>query len=299
MNIYVNGADISRLVETVSWSGDENQMARKLSFTYLYTSHDPNIEKIEVTYGNRILMLEEGQPLFDGVVLTEEKTESGVTKSITAYDYAWYLKSKVHGTFKGTPPAVAAAVCSQEGILTGMLYGEAKEVKIVSTGEKTIYQVITEAYDGLDCHVYMEGQVLCVEKYGTELAGTVTGDDYVTDATYKASIENMVNRVGILSGDKLVGEVTGLGAEYGQIREYYKAESGKDSQEEARKLLKGIEESGKIVVKGNSAYQTGKAIIIQKVNSRIQGMFTIISDEHSLSNAQYTTTLGLRFEEVV
>lgn len=299
MNIYVNGTDISNLVESVSWSGDENQMARKLSFSYLYTSRDPNIEKIEVTYGNRILMLEGGQLLFDGVVLTEEKTESGVTKSITAYDYAWYLKSKVHGNFKGTPANVAAAVCSQEGITTGMLYEEAKEVKIVSTGEKTVYQVIAEAYDGLDCHVYMEGQVLCVEKYGTKLAGAVTGDDYVTDATYKASIENMVNKVAILSGDKVAGEAAGLGAEYGQIQEYYKAEPGKDSQEEARKLLKGIEESGKIVVKGNCAFQTGKAIIIQKVNSRIQGMFTIISDEHSLSNAQYITTLGLRFEEVV
>lgn len=299
MNIYANGTDISRLVETASWSGDENQMARKLSFSYLYTGHDPNIEKIEVTYGNRILMLEEGQLLFDGVVLTEEKTESGVTKSIIAYDYAWYLKSKVHGTFKGTPAAVATAVCSQEGISTGKLYEAAKEVNIVSTGEKTIYQVVTEAYDGLDCYVYMDGQMLCVEKYGTELAGTVTGDDYVTDATYKASIENMVNKVSILSGDNVVGEESGLGSEYGQIREYYKMESGKAPHEEARKLLKGIEESGKNIVKGNSAYRTGKAIIVQKVNSHIQGRFTIISDEHSFSDAQYTTALGLRFEEVV
>lgn len=295
MQISADGMDISSLIETISWSGDENQMARKLTFSYLYTNQDPNIRKAEVTYGSRIRMGD----LFDGIAVSEERTESGITKSITAYDYAWYLKSKVHGTFEGSPAAVAAAVCAQAGIAVGALYDEAKEVEIVTTGEKTIYQVITEAYDGLDCYVSMQGQTLCVEKYGSVLAGTVTGDDSVTDATYKASIENMVNRVGILSGDKLVGEVTGLGAEYGQVQEYYKAEEGKDPMEEARKLLKGIEESGKITVVGNPALITGRSVVVQKVNSRIQGRFTILSDEHSISDAQYTTTLGLRFEEVV
>ncbi len=295
MQILADGMDISSLIETISWSGDENQMARKLTFSYVYTNQDPNIRKAEVTYGSRIRMAD----LFDGIAVSEERTESGITKSITAYDYAWYLKSKVHGTFEGSPAAVAAAVCAQAGIAVGALYDEAKEVEIVTTGEKTIYQVITEAYDGLDCYVSMQGQTLCVEKYGSVLAGTVTGDDSVTDATYKASIENMVNRVGILSGDKLVGEVTGLGAEYGQVQEYYKAEEGKDPMEEARKLLKGIEESGKITVVGNPAFVTGRSVIARKVNSRIQGLFTILSDEHSISDAQYTTTLGLRFEEVV
>lgn len=295
MQILADGMDISSLIETISWSGDENQMARKLTFSYVYTNQDPNIRKAEVTYGSRIRMAD----LFDGIAVSEERTESGITKSITAYDYAWYLKSKVHGTFEGSPAAVAAAVCAQAGIAVGALYDEAKEVEIVTTGEKTIYQVITEAYDGLDCYVSMQGQTLCVEKYGSVLAGTVTGDDSVTDATYKASIENMVNRVGILYGDKLVGEVTGLGAEYGQVQEYYKAEEGKDPMEEARKLLKGIEESGKITVVGNPAFVTGRSVIARKVNSRIQGLFTILSDEHSISDAQYTTTLGLRFEEVV
>ena len=295
MQIVADGMDISSLIESISWSGDENQMARKLTFSYVYTNQDPNIRKAEVAYGSRIRMAD----LFDGIAVSEERTESGITKSITAYDYAWYLKSKVHGTFEGSPAAVATAVCAQAGIAVGAMYDKAKEVEIVTTGEKTIYQVITEAYDGLDCHVYMQGQTLCVEKYGSVQAGTVTGDDSVTDATYKASIENMVNRVGILSGDAVVGEITGLGAEYGQIQEYYKAEEGKDPMEEARKLLKGIEESGKITVAGNPALVTGRSVVVQKVNSRIQGLFTIISDEHSISDAQYTVALGLRFEEVV
>lgn len=298
MNVYADGTDITTLIEAISWSGDENQMARKLAFTYLYTSQDPNIRKTEVIVGSHIQMVDD-TVLFDGIVITEERSESGITKSITAFDYAWYLKSKIHGTFKGSPAAITAAVCAQEGITPGKLHDEAKELTIISTGEKTIYQVIMEAYDGLDCHLYMEGQSLCLEKYGSILVGTVTGDDSVTDATYKASIENMVNKVGILSGDTLVGEITGLSGQYGQIKEFYKTEEKKDPMEEAAKLLKGIEESGKITVIGNSLLQTGRAVIVQKVNSRIQGKFSVISDEHSISNAQYITTLGLRFEEML
>lgn len=298
MNVYADGTDISTLIEKISWSGDENQMARKLAFTYLYTSQDPNIRKAEVVVGSHIQMVD-NVLLFDGIVITEERSESGITKSITAFDYAWYLKSKVHGTFKGSPATITASVCVQEGIVPGNLYDETKELTIISTGEKTIYQVIMEAYDGLDCHLYMDGQSLCLERYGSILVGTVTGDNSVTDATYKASIENLVNKVGILSGDTLIGEITGLSDQYGQIKEFYKTEEKKDPMEEAAKLLKGIEESGKIVVVGNSNLQTGRSVIIQKVNSTIQGKFIVISDEHSISNAQYLTTLGLRFEKVI
>ena len=51
-------------------------------------------------------------------------------------------------------------------------------------------------------------------------------------------------------------------------------------------------------VRGNPAYQTGRAIVVEKVNSKIRGRFTIISDEHAWTGSDYQTTLGLRFLEV-
>lgn len=141
---------------------------------------------------------------------------------------------------------------------------------------------------------------LCIEKYGTILAGTVTGDDYVTDGTYKSSAENMVNRVVILNAaEEPVGEVTNGLTEYGIIQDAYKISGSEaDPTKEAEKLLKGIEESGKIVVKGKPEFQTGRAVIVEKAGSKIRGRFAIISDSHSISDAQYTVTLGLRFETV-
>lgn len=298
--MIVNGTDISKYIESISWTGDENQLARKVTVTYLYAPQNPNIHNVTVRKGDQLL-LEDGGILFDGIVMTEERTENDIKMQSMAYDYAWYLRNKALGIYKGSPAAITQQVCAEFGISCGSLYDPGKEVEIISTGEKSVSQVVQAAYEEHDAHIYMQGRRLCVEKYGAELAGEVTGDDYVLDASYKSSIENMVNKVVILSAaDKPVGEIGNRLTEYGMIQEAYKESGdGKNTAAEAEKLLKGVEDSGKVIVRGNPAFRTGKAIIIEKVNSKIRGRFVIISDEHSITDADYRTTLGLRFSEVV
>lgn len=301
MNLYANGKDISNYIESVTWSGDENQLARKITVSYLYAPRSNPSRSMAVSKGERLIMEENGIQYFDGIVVREERTESGITMQSMAYDYAWYLRSKALGIYKGAPSDVVRQVCSENGIPVGNLYPMEGEVEVISTGEKSISQVIEAAYDGGDVHVYMRGNSLCIEKYGAELAGTVTGDDYVTDASYSSSAENIVNKVILLNAqDQPVGELTNGFTEYGTIQDTYKISGDeKDLNKEAGKLLKGIEESGKIVVCGNSAFQTGKAIVVEKVNSKIRGRFIIISDSHSFKGAEYSTTLGLRFDSVI
>lgn len=301
MNVLVNGEDFSNHVESISWSGDENQLARKVTISYLYAPDSIAGYSMAANKGDRLVMIENGQILFDGIIVTEERSESGITMQNMAYDYAWYLRSKAMGVYKGTPGQILVKVCEENGISCGSIYDPGGEAEVISTGEKSISQVITEAYEGYDAHIYMSGMSLCIEKYGAELAGIVTGDDYVTEGTYKSSIENIVNRVVLLdASEQPVGEVSNGLSEYGIIQDVYKiAGSGEDSAAEAAKLLKGIEESGKIVVKGSSSFLTGKAVIVEKVNSKIKGRFIIISDNHSIQDAKHTTTLGLRFETVV
>lgn len=301
MNVSVNGTDISNHIETINWSGDENQLARKVQISYLYAPDDQKISVISVRKGDRLIMTDGGSLLFDGIVVTEERTENSIRMQNMAYDYAWYLRSKALGIYKGSPGEVVRQVCSENGIPCGSIYDPGGEAEIISTGEKSISQVLHDAYEGYDAHIYMEGQSLCVEKYGEELAGTVTGDDSVTDAAYKSSIENIVNQVVILdANEEPAGEVDNGLSQYGTIREAYKITgSEKDYIKEAEKLLKGIEDSGKVVVAGNPALRTGKAVIVEKVNSKIRGRFTIISDSHSIQDASYLTTLGLRFDEAM
>lgn len=300
MNISVDGVDFSKHIESISWSGDENQLARKVAISYLYAPNSQTIHNVAASKGGRLVMSEGGKIWFDGIIVTEERSESGITMRNIAYDYAWYLRSKALGVYKGSPGAVAAMVCAENGIPCGSIYDPGGEVEVISTGEKSISQVINEAYEGKDAHIYMEGMSLCIEKYGAGLAGVVTGDDYVTDGTYKSSIENMVNKVVLLDAeDQPAGEITNGLQQYGIIQDAYKISGSEvDLQAEAEKLLKGIEESGKVVVKGSPSYQTGKAVIVEKVNSKIRGRFVIISDSHAIRDAEHTATLGLRFETV-
>lgn len=300
MNVYVNGVDFSREIESINWSGDENQLARKVKLTYLYAPRSNPAYTRAMAKGDKVV-LSNGGIVFQGIVVDENRTENSITMQNTAYDYAWYLRSKAFGVYKGSPVEVTSQVCGENGIPCGTLYDPGGEVEIITAGEKTISQVIKEAYEGQDMHIYMDGMALCTEKYGNELVGVVTGDDYVTDASYSSSIENLVNRVVLLNAnEEPVGEVTNEFSQYGTISEAYKISGDElDTEKEAKKLLKGIEESGKIVVSGNTAFVTGKSVIVEKVNSKIRGRFVIISDTHDIKDANYTTTLGLRFDSVV
>lgn len=303
MTIIADGIDISSYIGTITWSGDVTQMARKLAFDYLYTDLSPNIRQIEVSVGSRILMYSGAELLFDGIVTNEDFDEADIKKNIQATDYAFYLKNEVYGEFKGTPPQVVAQVLAMFGIEAGMLPDAAANISILATGDKTIYQIISEAYKSIEDGVYvrMTGSVLNVEKIGTQVAGVVTGDDCVISAKYKSSMENMVNRVAIINGkSELETTVDSEDIQYGIVQKVYKHDDdSRDMMEEAKKLFQTLENSGSISVKGNIAYTAGRSVIVEKVNSRIQGLFKITSDSHTFSAGQHTASLTLDFSGIV
>ncbi|MCM1561959.1 MAG: hypothetical protein NC123_20875 [Butyrivibrio sp.] len=121
MNVTVNGVDFSKHIESISWSGDENQLARKVSISYLYAPDSQTIHSVAASKGSRLIMSDAGKVWFDGIIVTEERSESGITMQNTAYDYAWYLKSKALGVYKGTPGMIAEQVCGENGIPCGSI----------------------------------------------------------------------------------------------------------------------------------------------------------------------------------
>lgn len=303
MTIIADGNDISSYIGTITWSGDVTQMARKLAFDYLYTDLSPNVRQIEVSVGSRILMYSDTELLFDGIVISEEFDEADVKKNIQAADYAFYLKNEVYGEFKGTPRQVVEQVLAMFGIEAGTLPAAEADINILATGDKTIFQIIAEAYESIEDGVYvrMAGTTVNVERIGTDISGVVTGDDCVINAKYKSSMENMVNRVAIINGkSELETNIDSEDIQYGIVQKVYKHDDGsKDMMEEAKKLFQSLENSGSISVKGNPAYTAGRSIIVEKVNSRIQGLFKITSDSHTFSAGQHTASLTLDFSEIV
>lgn len=304
MIIIADNVDISSYIGTITWSGDINQMARKLAFDHLYTDISQDIVQIEISVGSRVLMYSDDDVLlFDGIVISEEFDESDVKKKIQAADYAFYLKSEVYGEFKGTPRHVAATVLAMFGIDVGQMPEDAGEVDILATGDKTIHQVITEAYAsaGSSVYIYMTGTMLNVEKIGSRPAGIVTGDDSVISAKYKSSMENMINRVAVIdASSSLIANVDSGDTKYGIIQKVYRHDGkDKDMMTEAMKLFRSLENSGSISVKGDISHTAGRSIIVGKVDSTIQGIFNITSDRHTFSSGQHTADLTLDFSGVV
>ena len=305
MKITADGTDVSNLIGSVTWSGDVKQMARKLSFDYLYTDLSADIQIVEIGNGSRIIAYDDnGNNLFDGIVISEEFDEADIKKSIQAADYAFYLKNKVYGEFKGTPEQVVKEVVAMFGITVGTLPSVAGEISILAAGDKTIYQIIEDAYSSIEAGVYirMDGMILNIEEIGSVICGTLTGDDYVTSAKYKSSIENVVNQVAIIDGSSKLMDVrmNTQDMQYGVIQEVYKHDSSdKNPIEEAEKLFKSMENSGSLAIKGDYSIVAGRAVIVEKVNSKIQGLFKVTSDSHSISNGQHTATITLDFTEVV
>lgn len=305
MKIIANGIDLSNLIEKITWAGDESQFARKLTFSYLFAPEIISLPKVVVELGNRIqLYTDENTLIFDGIALSQDREESDVLITINAQDYAFYLKNKVFHVYEGSPQEITFKVCSEFAIPVGVLAQGNKKVKVTSTGDKSIYQVIADAYEqaSIRTNIYMTGMMLNVGIFGADSCSVVSGDTNVKSAKYTSSIENMINKVVILD-DKgnFCGETNNaLDIEkYGLMQEAYKKEKDKNATKEAAKLLKTIANTGNITIKADFSYLTGKSIFIQKVNSLLVGKFFIISDSHSLAAGEHTASLGLEFLEVI
>ncbi len=262
MIILADGTDVSSYISTITWSGDISQMARKLSFDYLYTDLG-GVAQVEITVGSRVTMHSDS----------------------------------------GTPGSVALMVLGAFGIGTGQVFDAGGEVSIVATGDKTIYQILTEAYASVEegINIYMTGTAVNIEMAGARPAGVVTGDDSVISAKYKSSMENLINRVAVIDGkSELVMNVDSEDTQYGTVQKVYKHDDQKkDAMEEAKKFFHSLENSGSVTGRGDVNFTAGRSIIVEKVNSKIQGMFLITSDSHTFSSGQHTASLTLDFSGVV
>ena len=145
MNVSVNGTNVSNYIETINWSGDENQLARKVQISYLYAPDGQKASVISVRKGDRLIMEDGGSLLFDGIVITEERTENSIRMQNMAYDYAWYLRSKALGIYKGSPGGVVRKVCAENGNPCGSIFDPGGEAEIIRPGDESINQGLREA----------------------------------------------------------------------------------------------------------------------------------------------------------
>ena len=293
MKIIVNNKDITNLCVNATWSGDIDERSRSLSFTYLYNTKI-SMPLVKVEIGNSINLFDDkNRLLYVGVVTEVSSSLSSSDVSITSRDVLWYLgKNKLAGVYKGSAETITRKILDEFVIPVGKLESTSVDKTIISTGDKTIYKAISEAY-GEEYYIVAVGEKVEVRKKGSEVVAVISGKANLIDANYKKSMEDMINRVIVINDDN--GKVFETSAEenlkYGILQEVIKAEKDKDVAISAKEKLAGIKDASNITAMGNFDVISGKAVIIQDTSNGFTGKFLVTGDSHSIGGGEHTMAL--------
>ena len=293
MRIVVNDKDITNICVNATWSGDIDERSRSLNFTYLY-NQKISMPLVKVEIGDSINLFDnKNRLLYVGVVTEVVSSLSGSDVSVTSRDVLWYLgKNKVAGVYTGSAEAITRKILDEFSIPVGNLESTSVDKTIISTGDKTIYKAISEAY-GEEYYIVAVGEKVEVRKKGSEVVAVISGKANLIDASYKKSMEDMINRVIVLNDDN--GKVFETSAEenlkYGILQEVIKAEKDKDVAISAKEKLVGIKDASNITAMGNFDVISGKAVIIQDTSNGFIGKFLVTGDSHSIGGGEHTMAL--------
>lgn len=303
------GRDLSQLVEKVIWSGDSKQVARKLVFSIATRGTDRFLPKVTVNEGDSVLFKDGDRILFGGPVFDIEKSASGNITTYTAFDLMFYINnSDINKVFDDTPEAITAWICSHLGVPFGSAAPTGIKVYLPWLG-KNAYEAIMAAYttashqNGKKYIPLMRNvnQVCVIEKGA--LCGVVLNGGYnLTEATYKTSLQKLVDRVIVTdkNGNQTsVVEDIGAQAKYGVVQRVYKQEEGKDTAAEANALLQTIEQSGTVTATSDTRAVSGYAIAVQEPVTGLYGKFYIESDAHTFEDGKEMMQLTLAFSNMM
>lgn len=310
ISLVVAGKDLSQLVEKITWSGDAKQVARQLQFTVAQKSSDRFLPKVSIGEGDLVTLQQDGQTVFGGKIFDVEKSGSANTLTYTAFDFAYYLQqNQLSLIVDGTPEDCAAKVCGKLGITLASAAATGVKVYIPAIG-RTAYEIIMAAYTkaaaktGNKYFCYMQDIDRLVVAERGKLCGVVLdGDNNLTEASYKASAQSMVNRVVVVnqSGSQIsVVENTADKAKFGTLQQIYTKEDGDGAETAAKALLKGLEQSGTVrAVPSDIRAQSGWAIVVADKVSGLNGKFYIESDTHTFTDGKSEMQLTLAFDNLM
>lgn len=307
MKIIHKTTDITELVESTTWSGDDKQVARVINLSLIASAEDKNIPKITFKMGDAIYLRDDkGNEHFRGFIFKQDKNVSSNTMSVTAYDGLFYLqKSRGTYNFKNvTPGAITKKLCRDFGIVEGNIIN-GRPIKRIFDGE-SIYNIIMTAYTLESARTgkkYMprmnKGRLDIIERGRKVAKYQLDPDTTITSANYGESMENSINRVKMYDEDnKYLGQVK-LSGVPGILQDVYKKSKGENARQMAKSMLKGIERTAGVEALGDFECVTGNAVVIKEPHTGLNGLFYIINDSHTFSGGQHTMSLGLSFENVM
>lgn len=301
--------DITNLLISVTWSGDYKSCARKLEFSLISSPMDKNIPKVDIPIMSIISFYEDSNELFRGFVYEREKSSDNAM-SFLCYDYCAKLNDiKVSYNIKNqTASSIYNKFLSDYGLNKGDIVGASKSISKVFLGV-TAYDMIMTAYTeeskstGKKYMLYSKGNKFCSSEKGIiKLKLSFEEGKNILSSSFKESVSNMVNKVLIVdeNGNK-ISEVKNDEwlKTYGLFQDVYKIQENKDSNAEAKAMLKDIEQTCSLTGFGDTSCITGYGVQVKDNYTGLVGLFYIDSDSHTWEGGNYTIDLQLNFKNIM
>lgn len=297
--------DATQVLGTVSLSGFLSACMRTLDFTILYAPMDANAPLVPCALGDVVDFYAEGVYMFRGVVFEIAGDALSQFRTITAYDFGFYLKNS-SATYRFdavTADEITRTVCTRFGIPIYDLAAPAvpitrkyNSMALVSIVDNA-YTISSEA-TGEQYLTRFRGaalQVLARSMLPSAVAIAATDQQ---ELTYNTSSDTVINHVAVLDAD---GNETGLALDqtsidtYGMVHSEVTEEEGRDGLEQAQAVIdeNGVLDRLTVTVFGNPNIMTGDTIQLTDPLSGVDGIFWVDADTHSWKSGQYTTKLTL------
>lgn len=320
--------DITHLITRFTWSGDREEAARKLEFSYAYNPKDVGFPNYLIDLGDYIEVTVDDAKIFIGRVFFRKRNTTNNTYDITCYDGLIYLaKSKVSLVFNATNVIDAfKRVCAEVEVPIGQLPDIPTVVNFVAD-KKTCTEVFKMLFDKTKADIdkdytaiLLADGINLIEK-GTVIEEYIARDTYdVVSSSHSESIEEMVNRVKTVDAAGNVIRIDNddeLIKKYGIFQDIYKnqpppkekkASKKKtsttsitpkkpkfpvDNVARAKAKIQGIKMESSISAVGNIQCISGYSIVIEE--EQLKGVFFIKSDNHTFENNVHTMELNLEY----
>lgn len=304
--------DVTDLVPSVKWSGDYQQAARALDFAVVASAADESIPVVDCPLGAGVQMSHAGKVLFNGFIVSRQKSTDASQISLSCYDRGFYLmRNKAAYKFVDTTPeAIAAKVAADFGLSVGTIAATGVPVTRNFIGVQ-LYKIIATAYTlasrvtGKQYHIGFEADKLCVrEKAPDDRTLILQGKSNLIAVDTTESIEKMVNAVAVYDQNGALvntlqnADLIGL---YGRMQEAVRQSKNDDKAAEAQRLLDngGITQKITVDCLGNAANVTGGCVVLREPYTGLYGLFYIDSDTHEWKRGQYYNKLVLNFKSIM
>ena len=301
----IKSMDISGLAQSISWSGSWTDCARQLTMSVL--------PQALADLGGTIHMSLEGTLRFSGHITDRGRDSLGHTVDLTALDNGFYLKR--NSTFRAvrnqTPEAVTQELCREFEIPVGFLAKTGVKISRNFLGSN-LYQVIQTMYTLAAEHTGKKYQVRfvgtkleVVEKALSAQSLRLIPGSNLLSCQSKDSIQNMINSVGVYSDahkrvDTYRSEQDYVGL-YGLMEQAIKSSAYESPEKAARELMEenGISTTITADCIGNGKLITGNTVVVHEPVTGTDGLFWILSDQHTKKNGIYRSKVTLDFRNLM